>query len=582
MGTRYAQGLLDRILSNFLKVAFISGAAFFLATSPSCHGMLFFFMPHNVAYFLSEQASLHPDDAAVRAPVGRGAKGTIRYVERSFAELDAEASATAHYFTGKGIRRGTRVLLMVKPGLDLIRIVFALFRIGAVPIVIDPGMGLMRFLRCVRHSKPEAVVGVPAAIWVARLFRPSFRGVSVKLSVGDGFEKQIAQFSGQGGFPVVDSAEDELAAVLFTSGSTGPAKGVCYAHGMFVAQVEAIRAQYGIEPGEIDLPMLPVFALFNPALGMCTVVPEMNPSRPATVDPEKIVRAIQQNSVTNSFGSPALWTKIARYCEAHAVTLPSVRRILMAGAPVPPALMQQMETIIPNGEIYTPYGATEALPVSSISATDVLRETAVLTALGDGTCVGHPLPGVDVRIVQPVNRPIPNIEDAVALPSGEIGEIIVRGPSVTHSYDKRPDADADSKIQDGDGHWHRMGDLGWISAAGRLWFCGRKVERVLTAEGPLYTDCCEAIFNAHPKVFRSALIDIGGGRPAMVIEPEAGAFPVGDSGRTAFIAGLLEHAQSNAMTIGIERFFFEKSFPVDVRHNAKIHRLSLARKFAER
>ena len=262
-----------------------------------------------------------------------------------------------------------------------------------------------------QHSQPAAVVGIPAAIWVARLFRPSFRGVSVKVSVGSGFEKTDRAIYWQGDFPVVDSGEDELAAVLFTSGSTGPAKGVCYAHGMFVAQVEAIRAQYGIEPGEVDLPMLPVFALFNPALGMCTVVPEMNPSRPATVDPEKIVRAIQQNSVTNSFGSPALWTKIARYCEAHAVTLPSVRRILMAGAPVPPALMQQMEAIIPNGEIHTPYGATEALPVSSIASTEVLSETAGAHALGEGTCVGKPLPGVDVAIIEPVDGPIATIDE---------------------------------------------------------------------------------------------------------------------------------------------------------------------------
>ena len=539
-------------------------------------------MPHNVAYFLSEQAKLHPNAAAVRAPVGRASGGAIRYVERSFAELDAEASATAYYYTDKGIQRGTRVLLMVKPGLDLIRIVFALFRIGAVPIVIDPGMGLRRFLRCVQHSEPTAVVGIPAAIWVARLFRPSFRGVSVKVSVGAGFEAQIGQFTEQGDFPVVDSGEDELAAVLFTSGSTGPAKGVCYAHGMFVAQVEAIRAQYGIEPSEVDLPMLPVFALFNPALGMCTVVPEMNPSRPATVDPEKIVRAIQQNAVSNSFGSPALWTKIARYCEAHAVTLPSVRRILMAGAPVPPALMQQMEAIIPNGEIHTPYGATEALPVSSIASTEVLSQTAAHTALGEGTCVGKPLPGVDVSIIEPVDGPIETIDKIVKLPTGKIGEIIVRGPSVTRGYDKRPDADAGAKVRDGDGHWHRMGDMGWMSAAGQLWFCGRKIERVLTPEGPLYTDCCEAIFNAHPQVFRSALIDVGGGRPAIVIEPEAGAFPRSDSDRAGFIASLRECAQSNVMTMSIERFFFERSFPVDVRHNAKIHRLSLARKFAVR
>ena len=543
--------------------------------------MVLLLMPHNVAYFLSEQAAQHPELAAVRAAVGREADGAIRYVARSFSELDAEASATAHYFAAKGICRGTRVLLMVKPGLDLIRIVFALFRMGAVPIVIDPGMGLKRFLRCVRHSQPEALVGIPAAIWVSRFFRPSFRGVSSKVLVGSGFEKQIAQFTDLGDFPVVDSAEDELAAVLFTSGSTGPAKGVCYAHGMFVAQVEAIRAQYGIEAGEVDLPMLPVFALFNPALGMCTVVPEMNPSRPATVDPEKIVRAIQQNSVTNSFGSPALWTKIARYCEANSVTLPSVRRILMAGAPVPPALMHQMEAIIPNGEIHTPYGATEALPVSSIASTEVLSETAVRTAQGDGTCVGRPLPGVDVRIVEQVDGAIATFEEIVELPVGAIGEIIVRGPSVTRGYDKLPDADADSKIADGERHWHRMGDLGWIGDTGRLWFCGRKVEHVRTADGPLYTDCCEAIFNAHPQVFRSALIDVGGGRPAIVIEPEAGAYPSSSAAKREFVESLRVIAQSHAMTSGIDTFFFEKAFPVDVRHNAKIHRLSLAKKFGD-
>jgi olefin beta-lactone synthetase len=536
-------------------------------------------MAHNVAHFLAEQATRNPYASAVRAPVGRVSGGAIRYVERSFAELESEASATAHYLVGEGIARGMRVLLMVKPGLDLIRIVFALFKIGAVPIVIDPGMGMKRFLCCVQHSRPEAVVGIPLAIWITRLFRPSFPGVSVKVSVNSSFDRRIGHHRAQGDYPVVDSAVDELAAILFTSGSTGPAKGVCYEHGMFVAQVEAIRAQYGIEPGEMDLPMLPVFALFNPALGMCTVVPEMNPSRPATVDPEKIVRAIQQNSVTNSFGSPALWTKIGRYCVAHSITLPSIRRILMAGAPVPSALMQQMQAVIPNGEIHTPYGATEALPVSSISATEVLQETAERTRSGEGTCVGSPLPGVDVRIIKPVEGPIAHFEDIEILGTGEVGEIIVRGPSVTRGYDQRSDADAEAKILDGASYWHRMGDLGWQGPEGRLWFCGRKVERVLTEIGPLYTDCCEAIFNAHPKVFRSALIDLGGGIPAMVIEPEQDAFPVSEAERSGFVNSLLELASSSANTARIEAFFFEASLPVDVRHNAKIHRLSLARKY---
>lgn len=536
-------------------------------------------MAYNVAHFLAERARIAPDLPAVRAPCGRHSDGAIAYVSRSFAELEAEASATAHLLANRGVQRGTRVLLMVKPGLDLIRIVFALFKIGAVPIVIDPGMGLRRFLRCVRHSRPEVLVGIPLAVWIARLFRRSFRGVASKLSVAGGFERQLTAFAAAGSFPVVDSAQNELAAILFTSGSTGPAKGVCYQHGMFMAQVEAIRAQYGIEPGEVDLPMLPVFALFNPALGMCTVVPEMNPSRPATVDPEKIVRAIQQNQVTSSFGSPALWTKIARYCEAQQLTLPSVRRILMAGAPVPPALMAQMRTIIPHGEIHTPYGATEALPVSSISASQVLAETAERTRQGGGTCVGQPLPGVHVRVIQPVEGPISQLSQVVDCPVLQVGEIIVKGLFVTEGYDHLPQADSGSKIADGARYWHRMGDLACLDEAGRLWFCGRKVERVLSPAGPMYTDCCEAIFNQHPRVFRSALIDLGGGRPGMVIEPEAGCFPKSAATRQEFIQALRSCAASSPGTAGIQDFFFERSFPVDVRHNAKIHRLSLARKY---
>ena len=537
-------------------------------------------MAFNVAHFLAQQAVTQPTAAAVRAPLSHDSDGAIRYTERSFAELEAEASATGHYFLTKGIRRGSRVLLMIRPGLDLIRIVFALFKMGSIPIVIDPGMGLKKFLRCVRHSKPMALVGIAPAIWSARLFRPSFRGVDIKICVGRGFEKQIGGYKGHGAFEVVDSAEDELAAILFTSGSTGAAKGVLYEHGMFLAQVEAIRRQYGIEPGEVDLPMLPVFALFNPALGMCTVVPDMNPSRPATVDPEQIVRAIQQNSVTNSFGSPALWIKIARYCERKSITLPTIRRILMAGAPVPPALMAKMRAIIPNGEIHTPYGATEALPVSSISATEVLEQTAVRTQKGEGTCVGRPLPNVLIRIIEPTEGPIATIEQVVELPAGSIGEIIVQGTSVTRGYDYLPEADAGSKIVDGAKQWHRMGDMGRLDDSDRLWFCGRKLERVITEVGAMYTDCCEAIFNAHPLVYRSALIDLCQGRPAIVIEPEKSAFPKSTDERARFIESLRELGQKNTHTVAIKDFFFEANFPVDVRHNAKIHRLSLARKFA--
>ncbi|MBE2214821.1 MAG: AMP-binding protein, partial [Opitutaceae bacterium] len=378
---------------------------------------------------------------------------------------------------------------------------------------------------------------------------------------------------------------DELAAVLFTSGSTGAPKGVCYAHGMFEAQVRLIRDAYGIQPGEVDLPMLPVFALFNPALGMTTVVPEMNPSRPAAVDPAKIVQAIRQCGVTNSFGSPVLWRKITDHCLHERITLPGLRRVLSAGAPVPPALMADFRKIAPRAAMHSPYGATEALPLSTISDREVLEFAAPLTARGHGTCVGRPIPGVEVRIIAITDEPISSMAAARELPRGEIGEIIVRSASVTLTYDLLPDATAAAKIPDTPLAWHRMGDTGYLDADGRLWFCGRKAERVETATGPCFTDRCEPVFNQHPRVARTALIGLGPrGRqePALIIEPTPGAWPRGAAARAAFAAELRALGRAGETTREIRRFFFHKRFPVDVRHNAKIHRLTLTRLFANR
>lgn len=519
-------------------------------------------------------AAAQPSACAVRAPFPRRrASDPLRYRSESFAELEASSNAVARALTARGIRRGQRTLLMVKPGLDLIQICFALFKIGAIPVVIDPGMGLRSFLSCVRRTEPASLVGIPLATILSRFFRGDFRSLRRRITVGArGAPKD------PGSFAVVPSAADELAAILFTSGSTGAPKGVCYEHGMFDAQVRLIRETYGIEPGEVDLPMLPIFALFNPALGMTTIVPEMNPSRPATVDPARIVQAIEMNRVTNSFGSPVLWTRIADFLERENRTLPTLRRILMAGAPAAPTLLRRLLSRLPHGEIHTPYGATECLPVSTLSAEEILGETANRSESGAGTCVGKPLNAVSARIIAPVDGPIASLEETSALPAGAIGEILVTGPSVTKAYDRLSEATATAKLRDRDGRvWHRMGDMGYFDESGRLWFCGRKVERVLTARGPLYTDPIEGIFNAHSAIFRSALIGLGNPpnqTPAVVIEWKHGATPLTAS-------ELRQLALGHPLTASIETFFSHPGFPVDVRHNAKIHRLKLKRQFEQ-
>ncbi|HUR59164.1 MAG TPA: fatty acid CoA ligase family protein [Opitutaceae bacterium] len=529
----------------------------------------------NIARHLTRMAAAHPTQAALKIPRGRR-RGKIDYLALSFAELDAEVGAWCARLTAAGVRRGDRTLVMVRQGLPLIGAVFALFRLGAVPVVIDPGMGRKSFLACVQRSLPRALVGIPSARFISHVFRQAFRTVEVRVPASSSLTARLTPTAAPHAAPAV-SAHNELAAILFTSGSTGSPKGVCYEHGMLEAQVRLIRATYGIKPGEIDLPLLPIFALFNPALGMTTIVPELDARRPGALDPAKIVQAIQQENVTNSFGSPTLWAKIASHCVAKNIALPSVRRVLCAGAPVPASLWADSLRFLPSGKLHSPYGATEALPVTSVCADEVDAASV------RGACVGGPVSETDIKIMTMTDAPVTNLVDACIQPDGDIGEVIVCGPQVTKAYDGLPIANNHAKIRrhhDGDGHtdtgvWHRLGDCGYVDVHGRLWFCGRKAERVETRTGTLYTEPCEQVFRAHPRARRCALIGLGERphqRPAIVVETR-----IANGADAAKLAQELARlAREHDHTAGICTFFFREQFPVDVRHNAKIHRLTLA------
>lgn len=527
----------------------------------------------NIARHLGLMAAARPMAAALKIPRGRTSAGEIDYLSLTFAELDAEVVAWSERLQAAGVRRGDRTLVMVRQGLPLIASVFATFRTGAVPVVIDPGMGLKSFLACVARSQPRALIGVPAARLISRVFRSAFRSVTVRVPASGALTARLSSGSAAptGPVPEVSCVASELAAILFTSGSTGTPKGVCYEHGMFEAQVRLIRATYGIQPGEVDLPLLPIFALFNPALGMTTIVPEIDPRRPAAFDPANIVQAILQENVTNSFGSPTLWRKIGAHCSAQNITLPSLRRVLCAGAAVPADLWQSARTFLPRGRLHSPYGATEALPVASVTA-DEIDTTSVR-----GACVGRAVAEVDIKIIAISDAPMAKLQNARELPRGEIGEIIVRGPVVTKLYDALPEATAEAKISGPDGTtWHRMGDCGYLDAEGRLWFCGRKAERVVTARGPLHTEPCEQVFRGHPRAARCALIGLGERgrqRPALVVEAK-----LQDSAQCRALARELRaKAAEHEHTLEIKLFYFREKFPVDVRHNAKIHRRTLAK-----
>lgn len=536
----------------------------------------------NVSLLLKAAAEKHPFKRAVVYRAARDKKGRAAYAHFTFQQLDQESDRLAHGLERIGIHKGTRTIVMVPFGLEFVAITYALLKVGAVPVMLDPGMGLRRMLVCLKNSTPEAFVGVPLA-HALRLASPGYFGtVKHLVTVGrrwlwGGSTLADLEKDSREPFCVARTESEDTAALFFTTGSTGPPKAVVYTHGMLAALLRQIQSEFGNTVDVVDMPTFPLFALFDPALGVTAVLPDMNPTRPAHADPAKIVEAIIDHGVTDLFASPALLNVVGRYGKAMGIKLPSLNRVVSAGAPVSPANISQFSTMLRvDAEIHTPYGATEALPVTSIGSREILSETRRLTEQGGGMCVGLPVDGVDVRIIQISDEPIERWSDDLLLPDGEIGEITVNGNRVSRLYYGYPEATALAKITDGTSIWHRMGDLGWRDDKGRIWFCGRKAHRVQLRTRTLFTVCCEAVFNKHPKVSRSALVGVGpaSSREAVLcIEPKE---RLGKKERASVVRELRRMAEQSPVTEGITRFAFFRSFPVDIRHNSKIFREALA------
>lgn len=521
----------------------------------------------NIAWRIRSVSEKYPDKKSVVL-----AKDNSSY---TFREFEERSNQIANRLVKLGIKPGMRTLLFVKPCLDFSILTFALFKIGAVPVLIDPGMGLPNLLNSVKQVKPEALISIGLVHWMRRLKKDFFQTVKIKVSlqwVGGSTSYLYRELENEPkSFAPLDMRSEDPSAILFTSGGTGIPKGVLYTHGILNAQTDALQEMFSLTEKNVDLPGFPLFALFTLAMGMTSVIPEMDPTKPASCDPAKIVKNIQDNKVTFVAGSPAIWERVGKYCLAHKIQLSTVRQVVMFGAPVRAEIHQMFKEILIDGDTFTPYGATECLPVSLISGTAILKKHLPMMLQGYGTCIGPAVPKTKIKILKTSDIPE---SDLCELPEGDIGEIAVCGPQVTSGYFEMPEETAKAKILYNGELWHRMGDVGWMDAEKNLWFLGRKTHRVETKNATYYSIQMEAIFNKHPEIRRTALVKIKKGSdivPALVIERHDKKTRMTDN----FLKELELLRSSTDFTRAIVSFHLHPSFPVDVRHNIKIDRVKL-------
>jgi olefin beta-lactone synthetase len=547
----------------------------------------------NVADIAHRVAQRDPERIAVIAPAGHNVDGSRRYRRHTYRKLSNDVESVALGMRELGIAERTRTVFMAPPSYAGCVAGLALTRVGATTVWIDPAVGYWNVADRLRNVEVEAFVGVRLAHVARRVFGwgPRF---GTKAVVVDGRWLGARSLDSLRR-PVLDAparpevAPSDTAAIMFTTGSTGPAKPTLYEHRNMCHVFRLVHRTWRFDQSSsvpVDMPVFPAFFSVGLSAGGTVVIPPIDYVRqgPADVSPHALLEVIRDCRVQTLFASPVILENLARLGRDEGARAPSLRTVIGGGAPLYAEMIAPMRAMMGDaGEVHADYGATEALPATELAGAEALRERHA-TARGAGLCLGRPFAGVDVKIIAITDGPIAAAAEMRELPAGELGEIVVRGPHVSPRYAGDPASTRANKIPDGAGRvWHRLGDAGYLDAEGRLWCGGRVSHRVVLPTGTLYPLMCEPIFDAHPRVQRSALVGVRTAHdlvPVLCVELIDGRVRGADL--AALRTELLAIAAAHATTAAIRHVLFHPRLPVDPRHNSKIERPALARWAASR
>ena len=494
----------------------------------------------------------------------------------SWAALDERVRLLAAGMLSAGIRPGDRIGLLLEPSADLTAVVYAAWRMGAVIVVADKGLGLAGMRRALRSAAPQHLLGAVPGLTAARLMRLpgsriSVRRLSAPLSRALGVWHHLEQLADKGATAPMpaEPASDQDCAVVFTSGATGPAKGVVYRHAEVLAQLDLLRSTYDLVPEDRLVAAFAPFALLGPALGIGSAVPDIDVTAPGTLTAAALADAAAAVDATVVFASPAALRNVEATADSlsapQTTALGRIRLLMSAGAPVPVPLLQSLRRVLPAAEAHTPYGMTEALPVTDVSLDELVR-----AGEGNGVCVGRPLPSVEVAL-SPLT-PLGAAEGPLTTEPGRTGEICVRAGHLKDRYDNLWVTERTSSRDPG---WHRTGDVGHLDDLGRLWVEGRLQHVVTTAQGVVTPVGVEQRVERLAGVRAAAVVGVGpvGTQVVAVV-----VVPTGIRGRNRL--GLADPSLTDAVraVAGTEvaAVLVVPRLPLDIRHSSKVDRQEVA------